>query len=55
MLSVITVATEIDDGIAIASAAASTAHHDETSLRARRYTGIAVSAQKSAFTALNHG
>ena len=46
MLSVITVATEIDDGIATVSPAASTAHHDETSLRARRYTGIAVSAQK---------
>ena len=36
MLSVITVPTEIDDGIATDSAAASTAHHGETSRRARR-------------------
>ena len=55
MLSVITVATEIDDGIATASPAARTAHHDETRRRASRYTGIAVSAQKRAFTTLNHG
>ena len=40
MLSVITVATEIDDGIATVSPAARTAHHCDTSLRARRYTGI---------------
>ena len=55
MLSVITVATEIDDGIATVSPAARTAHHCDTSLRASRYTGTAVSAQKSAFTTLNHG
>ena len=52
-LSVITVTTEMDEGIATASAAATTAHHGETSRRARRYTGTAVSAKKSAFAALN--
>ena len=52
-LSVITVTTEMDEGIATARAAATTAHHCETSRRARRYTGIAVSAKKSAFAALN--
>ncbi len=34
-------------------AAASTAHQAETSRRASRYTGTAVSAKKSAFAALN--
>ncbi len=55
MLSVITVPTEIDDGIARVSPAARTAHHCDTSRRASRYTGTAVSAQNSAFTTLNHG
>ncbi len=35
-LSVITVATEIEEGIATESPAASTAHHSETSLLASR-------------------
>ena len=51
-LSVITVATEIDEGIATARPAAHTAHHGETRRRASRYTGTAVSAKKRAFAAL---
>ena len=52
-LSVITVATDTDDGIATASAAARTAHQAETNLRASRYTGTAVNAKNRAFAALN--
>ena len=53
-LSVITVPTEMDEGIATDRAAASTAHQAETRRRARRYTGTAVSAKHHAFATLNH-
>ena len=51
--SVITVPTEIADGIATDSPAATTAHQAETSRRARRYTGTAVRAKHNAFANLN--
>ena len=51
--SVITVPTEIADGIAMDSPAATTAHQAETSRRARRYTGTAVRAKHNAFANLN--
>ena len=51
--SVITVPTEIADGIATDSPAAATAHQAETSRRARRYTGTAVRAKHNAFANLN--
>jgi hypothetical protein len=47
------IATEIEDGIATESPATTTAHHAETSRRASRKTGTAVSANRSAFAALN--
>ena len=52
-LSVITVPTEIEEGMATDRAAARTAHQPATSLRASRYTGTAVNAKNSAFAALN--
>ena len=51
--SVITVPVEIDEGIAMDSPAAATAHQAEATRRARRYTGTAVSAKHNAFAALN--